>query len=1536
MAASPAHPGAGAPSPGLGEVLDDHAEIRELRAQLGEAGDLGILSGLLQRLRDLLQAHFAREEADPAMRRVLDGEPAPSTPGAAATGATGAEGGIAGEHRALLAELDALIVRIEAGEGQSVAAFGRDIEALLQRLAQHDAWETARFGADVQAPRGPGAPSLRSKALEVNLRRTAVDVVIPAEHAVLLEITAAQHGVHENTLKLLREINHRYVGWPQTLEELHRRAMGDLPRYLASERAAEAIGVFFSLYAKVAEQAKPDPVRETAIRQWLYYLEKLVGEAADALPDLAPVVKRALSRLEAIFGEVPQQAVIASPRLRRLAGKLLAGPCEELVERALELLALSLRHVYERWLAQPDPEQWWRESVGEADGGAPPERVAAISRARLERHLAQLDALVAGSGPLRARAEQVLALPDDAEIERGYLDAAECVEADESEPWQNHVARIQWLVRVLSSEALAAVHEQAIAEIHHAYRDALAGADRASVERLVRETFAGLRRSRIPSSLAALALIAKIGVVVFASGDPELARVVTLEMLDWDFPGPGFSGFTEDWQVRVDPAHIRAIRAFLEVIETDPELARPLIAGLVVRLTLGGVFVADTDLFQKDVSRLLNSGIGPVYHLAKQLLALFPVYFDEIGAEGELRDVSSRIDEITGRKDPLLHFLRKQCHVESNPRLVDFVDAIGEFWARGDRAPLQPYLPSHLYERLGGEDVPGRELHRVFSRLVGEGGVAGLAGLDAPALERRLAEVPDARPADLEKARLLVRLRQLLCRKYQLGSDDLLERISAEHRFDGGEVAALGRALDEQRDEQALDVLLTWLERLKQTITSEERTEGFEDIHRKRHIAAGIPSMYGRYREEKLEALGLGFRIESTASALFERLVSERSPDCVTRSTLRRTADQLRMLHRAIRIDGCKGRGLARGIAMLDQALDGGGVSVDQYVNIFQAISRSVEQLVRIRFIDVYREALERALRPAPGSADREQMLKISEGFLRDRIARSFGLQPLDRLGSKRLRSLIQAKQTHDADTLNRMLGFDPERCFVPIEASESPRDGVVTLGNKGYGIKRLARDGLPVPPGFILTTELFHGWPAVRSCRELQVDLRERLGQEIGRIERATGSRFGDPQRPLLLSVRSGAAVSMPGVLDTFLDVGINEEIAEGLSARSGSPWGAWDAYRRFLQFWGMGHGISRDLFDALMRQTKLEFGAAKKAEIPAHAMKDVALRYRRFVEERGVKVSDEPMEQALRCVELVLQSWDADKARVYRAELQIAEEWGTAVVVQGMVYGNLNERSGTGVVLTCDSHQVSGDVELRGDFVVQGQGDDVVSGLVETLPISEEQRRRGAAGAARSLESDFPRIYRALLDHARVLVRDLGMFHQELEFTFESDDPADLYILQARDRVMSGVSSGSAFVPGPELTRDRLASGIGAGGGALSGRIAHGAVDIESLRKSHPGDPIILLRPDTVPDDIPLILRVDGVVTSLGGATSHAALVAQQLGRTCVVGCRDLQIDEERGRSRLAGHTLSTGDFLSISGIDGTVYLGRHPATEVRHQLL
>lgn len=1487
---------------------------------------------MLDRLQALLAKHFRREEeAEGVLCALVE----------ASAEHRAAVQRLIEEHRAFFAEVGGLAQRLRAASVDPGKCIRDEIKALLERLRLHDEHETRLFN-EVMADRhgitiapAQSGTTARSGALEINLRRTAVEVVIPAGQLVLLEVTAHLPGLQEETRKLLREVNHRYVGWPQTVEDLHRRAMSDFAHHVRHERAADAVGVFCSLYARAVCEALPASLRAGVLRNYLGYLEHVVRGAGARLGQLLVPVRTALAGLEPIIVADSVLAAVASSRLKTLTAALQIAAAADASRQTVALLRASLGAVYRRWLTLEDPVEWWRQAHGVDGLVSPPAPVTAIGHAHLGKCLERLDQSSAET------VEALLALPDEEQIERGYLEAAASVESPAKEAWENKVARIRWLMHLLSAEELAPVHERALNEVNYLYRDVLRRAERDELEKTVRETFAALRQSRLCASQTALHLVARIGGELVASGDPSLADTVIDEVLQIDFPFPAFSGFTDEWQIRVDPAHLRMIRTYLSLIETNPPLTRRLLAALVVELHSGGVFVADTDLFQKDVSRLLAADIEPVFHQAKHLLRLFPVYFNDIGAEGELRDVSTRIDEIGGRRDPLCHFLRKQCHVESNPLLIPFVEAIAGFWATGDATPLRRYVPPGLYERLDPESPVFAAVRRACHEWFRGRDWPGLAAIDDAELQRRRAATPATEGDGVEKVALLVHLHRLLLSKYDLDHDDLLERLGSFHRLGRKEVDGFARALDADTREEALARLLAILERLKEIVLSRAPTEAIENVYLKRHIAVGIPSMYGNYREERFEAMGLAFRAESMASVLFEQMLADVNLEYITKSTLRKVLGWLRLLLQALRIDGCRARSLSVGVSMLEQALASEEISVDQYVNIFQFIARAIEQMVRIRFLDVYEPVLEpllarlieRGIVPAPpGAESRETAFKLSESFLRSLIAQSFGLQQLDNLVGKVLHALLQARESLDRDTLNLLMTYDAERACVAIDRSSTPWDGGIYLGNKGYMIKRLAQEGFPVPCGFILTTEVFRCHAAIMACEEVWRDGTRRIEEQVAAMERATGCRFGDPSKPLLLSVRSGSAISMPGMLDTFLNVGINEQIAEGFAARCGSAWAAWDAYRRFLQFWGMSLGVERNLFDGLMREAKQRYGAVKKSHLPALRMKDLALRYRALVLDHGVVVIDDPMGQLYRCIELVLKSWQSTKARTYRNAMQIADEWGTAVIVQGMVYGNLGERSGTGVVLTCNPHRVSGEVQLYGDFVVQGQGDDVVSGLVETFPISEQQRRSDANAIGLSLERDFPAIYDTLTRHARSLVIEQGLFHQEIEFTFEGAEPSDLFILQTRDAVMQQASGLPAFLPGEALERAKVATGIGAGGGALCGRVAHDYDDIQHLRRRWPGEPIVLLRPDTVPDDLPLILQADGLVTAIGGATSHAAVAAQRLGKTCVVGCRLLRVHEEHRFSEIAGHRIATGDFLSINGSDGSIYLGQHERTPAR----
>jgi pyruvate,orthophosphate dikinase len=394
--------------------------------------------------------------------------------------------------------------------------------------------------------------------------------------------------------------------------------------------------------------------------------------------------------------------------------------------------------------------------------------------------------------------------------------------------------------------------------------------------------------------------------------------------------------------------------------------------------------------------------------------------------------------------------------------------------------------------------------------------------------------------------------------------------------------------------------------------------------------------------------------------------------------------------------------------------------------------------------------------------------------------------------------------------------------------------------------------------------------------------------------------------------------------MMDTLLDVGNNLAITSGVAARTGNAWFAWDNYRRFLQNYGMAHDMTRDAFDAVIADYKRRLGIPLKRHFSGDQMREVALAYRRLIEEAGIEMIDSPIEQLLLAIRRVLASWESPKALAYRRIMGISDDWGTAIAIQAMVYGNLSSEAGTGVVFT-HNPRWSGDVlKLCGDFTTANQGEDVVSGLVRTMPISLFQQDIEMRETDVTLETHFPEIYRELKRWAHALIDDHGWSPQEIEFTFEGPSAADLYMLQTRDMAIRESPKVLTFdFEAPPHDR-LLGHGIGVSGGAMSGRLVFSLEDIEAWRVREPTTRLILARADTVPDDIREINAADGLLTERGGLTSHAAVVAHRLGKTCVAGCASLVCNERDKTCTFPAAVMRSGDPISIDGQEGSVYRG------------
>ncbi|WP_395454485.1 pyruvate, phosphate dikinase [Azospirillum melinis] len=508
-------------------------------------------------------------------------------------------------------------------------------------------------------------------------------------------------------------------------------------------------------------------------------------------------------------------------------------------------------------------------------------------------------------------------------------------------------------------------------------------------------------------------------------------------------------------------------------------------------------------------------------------------------------------------------------------------------------------------------------------------------------------------------------------------------------------------------------------------------------------------------------------------------------------------------------------------------------------------------------------------------------------------------------------------------------------------------RADVGRLGNKGARLVEMAALGIPVPPGFVIAAEAGRGLGAQDA---LPAGLIERIDGAILALERQAGGRFGDAERPLLLSVRSGAAVSMPGMMDSILNLGLNDRSVEGLAATSGDARFAYDCYRRLVQSFGcMVMGVPGHRFEALLDEHKEERALQRDGDLTAEDWRSLLPSFLRLVETRcGRPFPQDPAEQLRLAVAAVFRSWMNPRAVAFRALHDVPEDLGTAVTVQAMVFGNRGPDSGTGVLFTRDPS--TGVPGLCGEFLADAQGEDVVSGTCDPDPLSAGQLNSGQPNADRSMERRLPAVYAELCAVAERLERAFADM-QDIEFTVEG---GRLFILQSRsgkrsseaavriavDLAEEGIVTRDEAVRRvdpqaldellrPTLTADALAAAIATGlpasPGAATGRAAFTTDD--AVRLARGGAPVILCRPETSPEDIHGMHAAVGIVTARGGFTSHAATVARGMGRPCVCGARMLRIDVEDGAMRVGDVTVRTGDLLTIDGSNGAVVLGAAP---------
>lgn len=1443
-----------------------------------------------------------------------------------------------------------------------------------------------------------------SDALKANLQETAVDqVTIASSYEVLAQIVEDYRGISKNLHELLVEINHPFRNWSIIIPRLRAYILKHNNHYLRHSKGPQAFSRFVDIFLEAIGESQalsktkvlgPQPINQSlsspknaaailnlAMESLLAYLEKFINSLdPKELKRYQKVLNLCFTSLYKLDDQILSYMVQGYHPIKKIAAALLQltagskkfeiGPFTRLYEK---LLAIDYRY----WLSEEDPLPWFSGACGHDQADWKVDNIfAPISHQRMEEHLAALN-LDQDSIKDRDELARLLTLPAHIEIVRLYKDipnqlldvpfpnaaypcgtefpTAPSIAADTLKDDQDRFAenrKLLFLFRIMDTPGLFLIHEETLREINRSLVHLIQQQSFEEIEHFLLTTFQLLKANVTKFPHTSLQCIQVLGTEVFKKESGRLVESFLWEVVRFGFQYANVTGVDEDWQPIANPAHLVNIRVWLSLIMQEPKWCSTLFSALIINLHLSGTCIKDTDLFQRDITELLNHPIEPLYNLAKQFAKLLPVFFNDIGAEGELREVSTELDEIHRRKDVLIHFLRKQSHVESSNLIVAFIEAIFSFWRTLDKELLTDFLPPEVLYQVQVEGPLIDDMHILLKRvfeLPGHQGVQDLLSWPMEERESFLNQQADLNPVELRRFTLLVKMYFLLYEKYNLGMQGLRQQLELAADSGFPELSELIEVLDAGSTFQCLEAILDHLENLQKIILSKRTFEAKEDIYYKRHIAVDIPSVYGRYREKKFDALGLTFRLENLAKIYLEKIPETVNLSFITEATFIRITNCLKLYLRALKIDGITSRHLESYVALLSSSIEQKRFSYTQYLDIFRGLSEGVKDIIYAYYTNVHQNNLS-IIAPQIGAENllpryrnlwqednqTASIHRLSESFLRDLIAGTFGLQHLDNFITRIYQTLELQKELLDEKNLDLLMTYNPENVITFLHKTNQHTDNLLLLGNKGYNLTLLATDRKPVPPGFIVTTEMFRCWPVVKDFFKARDEFMTRIRRAMGELEEMTGKKYGDPANPLLVSVRSGAAVSMPGMMATLHNIGLNEEIVEAFAKKTGNEYLAWDNYRRFLQSWAMSRDVKRETFQALMDSAKAKHDVQIKRQFTPAQMKDLALNYQKTIRGIGIGIPDDPWLQLIAALEMVLNSWDTAKTKSYRTLMDVSDSWGTAVIIQAMVFGNLSAEAGSGVLFTAHPYRKVRRVALWGDYAPGDQGEDIVSGLVTTYPISVEQAEIDGRSKDFALERRFPHIYQRLRDIARELVYEKHWNPQDIEFTFEGPEADDLYILQTRDMItIKKKENFDAFIDSLEMTKAIIGTGIGVSGSALAGRAVFTVDNITRLRQEDPKSALILVRQDTVPEDIKEISMADGLVTARGGQTSHASVVALRLDKTCVVGCKNLKVYETEERCEISGHIIRFGDQICIDGRKGLFLLGTHPIKKEVHIL-
>ncbi|MEJ2688659.1 MAG: hypothetical protein P8130_01660 [Deltaproteobacteria bacterium] len=950
---------------------------------------------------------------------------------------------------------------------------------------------------------------IQSDALKANLLETAVaEVVVDPAYDLLYEIVKDFKGIRGSLDGLLHEISHPFRNWKLILPRYRAFVLKNCGYYLNHEEGPRAFSLFSGIFfSAIIDAKKNETLLSAAIEALVAYLEKMTGSLApEQLGSYGAALADCFSLLRSLDDQALLLLVQGHHPMKRIASLLLekfdqlkpAARQKVDIKQLFQLMLRIFARNYQYWLEEEDPFPWLESECGTMCGGFEAANLfRSVSHASLKEHLAALERITALEP--RHGFEELLALPAHIDIVRFYKSIPEKIstysaDSSKEQDREDRFAenrKLLFLFRIMDTAGLFLIHEETLREINRSLVTLIRQQTFEEIERFLLTTLQLLKTNIRKYPHTSLQCIQVLGTEVFNRGNSRLVEAFLWETVRFGFQYASVAGIDEDWQPIANPAHLANIRVWLNLIMQQPKWCSTLFSALIINLKLSGTCVKDTDLFQRDITSLLNHPIEPVYNLVKQFAKLMPVFYNEIGAEGLLRDVSTDIDEIHKRKDLLIHFLRKQSHVESSNLIVDFIRDIFRFWQTGSKELLLPHLPPEIIQQVKKSGPFFDEMHLLTQRSLEEPAIADIDDyLEWDEHRRRLFLARQADISDAERQRfdLLVRMLQQVNQKYNMGHQQLRHDLLQAVDTGFPEMEQLLADLEICDTFECLTSLLEHLERLKEIILSEQRFEAKESIYHKRHIAVDIPSVYGRYQERKFDALSLTFRLENLANVYLEKLPKTVNLSFITRATFIRVIKCLKLYLRALKIDGITSRRLETyvSVSLLSNSLGIKRFSYTQYLDIFRGLSEGVKDVIYAYYTNIHENNLSIII-PQIGRDnllpkyrhlwDEEEKLasthRLSETFMRDLIAGTFGLQHLDNFITRIYQTLESQKELLEQDKLDLLMTYNPERAISNLHHKKPRTNNLILLGNKAFNLTLLASDGKPVPPGFIITTEV-------------------------------------------------------------------------------------------------------------------------------------------------------------------------------------------------------------------------------------------------------------------------------------------------------------------------------------------------------------------------------------------------------------------------------------------------------------------------------